>query len=85
MPEDSTRRLLRVFGIAMTDCEDALARLTAALAGPSGTDVATALEDYGRAAQEVGRHWADLSRLILEYHARAEDALAAHLRRGSPA
>jgi hypothetical protein len=81
MPEDSTRRLLKVFGVAMTDCEDALAGLTAALAAPSGAEVATALESYGRAAREVGRHWAELSRLILEYHARAEDALAAHLRR----
>jgi hypothetical protein len=85
MPEDSTRRLLRVFGIAMTDCEDALAGLTAALGGPPGADVAAALEGYGRKAQEVGRHWAELSRLILEYHARAEEALAAHLRRGGAA
>jgi hypothetical protein len=82
MPEDSTRRLLRVFGIAMTDCEDALAGLTAALAGPSGTDAATAFEAYGKAAGEVARHWAELSRLILDYHARAEAALAGQLRRG---
>ena len=31
MAEESTRKLLKVFGVAVTDCEDALAALAAAL------------------------------------------------------
>ncbi|HEV8674571.1 MAG TPA: hypothetical protein VGX21_11030 [Methylomirabilota bacterium] len=80
MAEDSTRRLLKVFGVAVTDCEDALAALIAALRDSPGTDPAGALAAYGRASRELSQRWAELSRLILDYQSRAHDAIEAHLR-----
>ena len=84
MAEDSTRKLLRVFGVSVTDCEDALATLTAALREPgaaTGADpAAAAMEAYAKAARELAARWTELSRLILDYHVRAHEAMAAHLR-----
>ena len=81
MAEDSTRRLLRVFGIAVTDCEDALDLLEAALRGSSpGAVPGEPLEAYERAASEVEARWAEVGRLIHGYQARARAALAAGLR-----
>lgn len=37
MPDDSTRKLLKVFGVSVTDCEEALGALTAALHDPAAT------------------------------------------------
>jgi hypothetical protein len=80
MAEDSTRRLLKVFGVAVTECEDALAALGAALGDPTApAGRPAALEAYGRAARELGARWVEVSRLILDYHARAQEAVAAHL------
>ncbi|MGH7322274.1 MAG: hypothetical protein ACRELA_21995 [Candidatus Rokuibacteriota bacterium] len=82
MPEDATRKLLKVFGVAVTECEDALAALTAALRDPasSGAGPAAALEAYGKAAHDLAARWAEVSRLIFDYHARAQEAAAACLR-----
>lgn len=85
MSEDSTRKLLKIFGISVTDCEDALSVLTAALRDPSGPSPVGALEAYGRAARELSQRWAEVSRLILDYHARAQEAIEAYIRvRGGP-
>jgi len=80
MPEDSTRRLLKVFGVSVTECEDALAALTAALRDPSGPGALAALEAYGTAARELDRQWAEVSRLVADYRARAHAAIEGHLR-----
>lgn len=83
MAEDSTRKLLKVFGVAVTDCEDALAELTRTLGDAPGTrrDAAVAaLEAYGRAARELSARWTEVSRLILDYQARAQQAVEGHLR-----
>ncbi|HWC05257.1 MAG TPA: exodeoxyribonuclease VII small subunit [Methylomirabilota bacterium] len=81
MAEDSTRRLLRVFGIAVTDCEDALGALEAILRGPgSGAAPEQALEAYDRAAREVEARWAEVGGLVQTYQARAREALLAGLR-----
>jgi len=82
MAEDSTRKLLKVFGVAVTDCEDALLALTAALREPAKAeaDAKAAVEAYGKAARELGLRWAEVSRLILDYHTRAQEAMAAYLR-----
>ena len=83
MAEDSTRKLLRTFGVAMTDCEDAVAALVAAFGDPAaGAGPAPALEAYGKAAREVAQRWVEVSRLILDYQARAQQAIEAHVRRG---
>ena len=81
MAEDSTRRLLRVFGIAVTDCEDALGALEEALGGSSsGAAVGPALETYDRAAREVEARWAEVGRLVAGYQDRGRAALVATLR-----
>ncbi len=88
MAEDSTRKLLRVFGMAVTDCEDALAALSAALGPGRGVSpaasetIVAALETYGKAARELSGRWVEVSRLILDYQARAQLALEIHLRSG---
>jgi hypothetical protein len=82
MAEDSTRKLLRVFGVAVTECEDTLAALTAALhaAGTSREAGLAALGAYGKAARDLGARWTEVSRLILDYHARAQQAVEEYLR-----
>jgi hypothetical protein len=81
MAEDSTRRLLRVFGIAVTDCEDALGLLEAALRGSEPHAVTgQSLEAYERAASEVEARWAEVGRLIQGYQARARAALVVAVR-----
>lgn len=81
MPDDSTRRLLRVFGIAVTDCEDALGELEAALReSGAGAVPGAPLEAYERAAGEVEVRWAELGRLIGGYQVRARQALLSSVR-----
>ena len=82
MPDDSTRKLLRVFGVSVTGCEDALDALTAALRDPAATPahVADAVEAYGRAARELGQRWTEASRLVLELQMRAQEAVAAYVK-----
>jgi len=82
MPEDSTRKLLRVFGVSMTQCEDALAALTQALAAPSPEGPAAAVEAYGKAAHELAERWAEVSRLVLDYQVRAQRAVETYVRSG---
>jgi hypothetical protein len=57
MAEDSTRRLLKEFGIAVTDLEDALA------AGEAG--------GARKAAAELGERMKDMSALVERLSARA--------------
>ena len=82
MAEDSTRKLLKVFGVSMTECEDALAALTAALREPPGGagGAVAALEACGKASRELSQRWAEVSRLILDYQLRAQQAVEAYLR-----
>jgi hypothetical protein len=83
MAEDSTRRLLRVFGIAVTDLEDALLALEAALrAEPSAGGPAAALEAHDRAARELEQRWEELGRLLRGWETRAREAVLAHVRAG---
>lgn len=86
MPEDATRRLLRAFGIAVTDCEDALGELEAALRGPDPRPVPREpLDAYDRASSELEARWAELEALLRGYRARGRAALLTPLRaRGSP-
>jgi hypothetical protein len=79
MVEDSTRRLLRLFGMAVTDCEDALGALEAALRGPSA-GAEEPIASYERAVGELEARWVDVGRLIQGYQARAREALTAALR-----
>lgn len=81
MAEDATRRLLKLFGVAVTEAEDALAALERA-AGGSGAGEATrsAAEAFDRAARDLDARWGEVGRLIQAYHARARAALLAGVR-----
>ncbi|HEX2501182.1 MAG TPA: hypothetical protein VHO73_06960 [Methylomirabilota bacterium] len=81
MAEDATRRLLRVFGIAVTECEDALDLVEVTLRdqGP-GAASGPSLEAYERAARELETRWTEVERLIQGYQSRARAALLAGLR-----
>jgi hypothetical protein len=80
MAEDSTRRLLKLFGVAMTECEDALAALAAALRDPSAQDPAAALAAYGQAARELSERWMEVTRAIAAYQSRASERIEEYLR-----
>jgi hypothetical protein len=81
MAEDSTRRLLRVFGIAVTDLEDALVELERALrAGPSAGEAVAAVEAHDRAARELEARWEEVGRLLRGWQARAREAVVEHVR-----
>jgi hypothetical protein len=80
MAEDSTRRLLKLFGVAMTDCEDALAALDAAFRDPSARDAPAALAAYGRAARELSERWMEVTRAIAAYQTRANERIEESLR-----
>lgn len=81
MAEDSTRRLLRAFGIAVTDGEDALVEMEAAVRGAGGGAVPPAtLDAYERAARELDARWAELDHLVRGHRARAREALVSSVR-----
>jgi len=80
MAEDATRRLLRAFGIAATDCEDALVELETVLGGSGARALAEPLEAYDRTARELEARWADLARLVEGYRSRGREALVVALR-----
>ena len=81
MPEDATRRLLRAFGIAVTDCEDAVGELEAALRGSDPQAVPRGpLDAYDRASREIETRWAELERLLDGFRVRGREALVAALR-----
>ncbi len=77
MPEEATRRLLKLFGIALTDFEDqtkiTLERLRAL--GPRDLTSATTLElvdQWLKLHGEVMERWLEVTRLLLETQARAQ-------------
>ena len=71
MPSDATRKLLKVFGIAVTDFEDqaeALVEKAEALearGAPPG-EVVVLLEEAIRAVAMLSEHWGEVERHLLE-------------------
>ena len=81
MPDDSTRKLLKVFGIAVTDLEDGAARALAAAreaqaAGGGAAEIARILADFLSQVAEVNARLMEVTRLIFE----PEEATLAELR-----
>ena len=77
MPEDATRRLLKVFGIAMTDFEDqttqALERLKApGSPAPSPGGILALAEQWLKANGEVMARWLEVNRWLVETQAKAQ-------------
>jgi hypothetical protein len=86
MPDESTRRLLKVFGIAVTDLEDGAARALAAAreaeeGGRDPTEVARILADFLGRVSEVNARWLEVTRLVFE---REEATLAEFRERLGP-
>ena len=78
MAEESTRRLLKVFGIAVTDLEERVQELLAALGGLKSKDPATVikpLEEYLKASGALMKHWAEVGKLLSDTHERANTQL----------
>ncbi|HLC42652.1 MAG TPA: hypothetical protein VJO34_13640 [Methylomirabilota bacterium] len=67
MAEERTRRVLKLFGIAVTDLEEAVRRLNDSLEGATDpVALIGALELYLRAFSGLTQHLAEVSQLIAE-------------------
>ena len=80
MPEEATRRLLKQFGMAVTDLEEqtksTLARIQAL--GPRPQDAAVALEvveQWLTLSREVTERWLEMTRLVVESQTRVQAEL----------
>jgi len=80
MAEESTRRLLKLFGIAVTELEEAVQGL---VTPPGGVKDPAALvprfEAYLKASAVLMKHWAEVGHRISDIHQRANDRLLATL------
>lgn len=87
MAEDATRKLLKVFGVAVTDFEDASVRLRQRAGSAPPADLLALAGDTIAASAEVNRRWLEVSRCIFEEQARlhAEVGQRIAAARGSPA
>lgn len=75
MAEELTRKLLKVFGVAVTDFEDRCLQVTRQARDEAGraSDPAGFLplvEDLVRSTLEVTRRWMEVTQLIVEQHHR---------------
>lgn len=81
MAEEMTRKVLKVFGVAVTDFEDqahtlaARARDLGARGGPSA-EVAGLLAEVVRSTAEINRRWMEVTTLIFEAQARLHGDVA---------
>jgi hypothetical protein len=81
MAEDSARRpAARVFGIAVTDCQDVRASSRALCGADRGAAARQSLGAYDRPARELEARAAELGRLIPGHQDRARAASTAVLR-----
>jgi len=77
MPEDATRRLLKVFGIAMTDFEDQTTQALDRLKAPgspaqSPGGVLALAEQWLKANGEVMARWLEVTRWLVETQAKTQ-------------
>jgi hypothetical protein len=80
MPEEATRRLLKLFGMAVTDLEDETQRALEHIQalGPGPNDPAAALEIVERwltRSREVTERWVEMTRLIAENQTKVQAEL----------
>jgi hypothetical protein len=80
MPEEATRRLLKLFGMAVTDLEDETQRALEHIQamGPRPNDPAAALEIVERwltLSRDVTARWLEMTRLIAETQTKMEAEL----------
>ena len=70
MADDATRKLLRVFGVAVTDFEDASRRLQDQTKGGAEQDLLGLARETIAASAEVNRRWLEVCRYLFEEQAR---------------
>jgi hypothetical protein len=75
MAEDSTRKLLKVFGVAVTDFEDRCLQIAqqardAADQGGDPTAFLPFLEGLVRSTSEVSKRWMEVTQFIVEHQNR---------------
>ncbi len=80
MPEEATRRLLKHFGIALTDLEDRTKTTLESLQalGPRPEGAATALElseQWLKASDEAMARWLEVTQWLVETQARGRAGL----------
>ena len=77
---DDTRKLLKVFGVAVTDAEAEAERLagTAAQlsAGSSKEEVARLLKDAGELCRELNTRWLEITQRVIAIQSRLQQQLA---------
>ena len=77
---DDTRKLLKVFGVAVTDAEAEAERLavTAARlsASASKEEVAKLLKDAGELCQELNSRWLEITQRVFAIQSRLQQQLA---------
>jgi hypothetical protein len=77
---DDTRKLLRVFGVAVTDAEaeaDRLAGTAAQLAAGAGTEeVARLLKDASDLCRELNTRWLEITERVFAIQGRLQQQLA---------
>ena len=76
MAEEHTRKLLKVFGMAVTDFEDRCLHVSRqarddASRGGDPASFLLLLEELMRSTLEVTRRWMEVTQLIVEHHSRA--------------
>ncbi|HSB69496.1 MAG TPA: hypothetical protein VLT62_09205 [Candidatus Methylomirabilis sp.] len=80
MPEEATRRLLKLFGMAVTDLEDQTGTLQEHIRalGPRPHDAAAVLElvePWLAQSREVTLRWMEMTRLIVESQTKTQAEL----------
>ncbi len=74
---DDTRRLLKVFGVAVTDAEAEAERLDARLAAAGGADdLARLLKDASDLCRELNARWLDVTQRVFAVQTRLQEQLA---------
>ena len=77
---DDTRKLLKVFGVAVTDAEAEAERLAATAAqlsaGASKEEVAKLLKDAGDLCQELNTRWLEITERVFAIQGRLQTQLS---------
>jgi hypothetical protein len=77
---DDTRKLLKVFGVAVTDAEAEAERLASTAAqlsaGSSKEEVARILKDAGELCRELNTRWLEITQRVIAIQSRLQQQLA---------
>lgn len=79
MADELTRKMLKVFGVAVTDFEDASRRLREQAKSSPAQDLLGLAGEVISASAEVNRRWLEVSRFIFDEQARLHTEMAQRL------